>query len=153
MIDSDAGASRSLEDLPELARFFLRRYNIKFRKNVQGIAESTLDILSSYWWPENIRGSRTSSSAWSPSRTRTGSPTRICPTSCVAKLDTQDQAATDNLLERRALDLRAQLHRARGEVVMERDGHVASARHSAEHSQIQDGQTGDPPARTPDQSN
>ena len=36
-----------MEDLPELARFFLRRYNIKFRKNVQGIAESTLDILSS----------------------------------------------------------------------------------------------------------
>ena len=44
-----------MEDLPELARFFLRRYNIKFRKNVQGIAESTLDILSSYWWPGNIR--------------------------------------------------------------------------------------------------
>ena len=35
-----------LEDLPELARFFLRRYNVKFRKNVQGIADSTLDILS-----------------------------------------------------------------------------------------------------------
>ena len=36
-----------MEDLPELARFFLRRYDVKFRKNVQGIAESTLDILSS----------------------------------------------------------------------------------------------------------
>ena len=36
-----------LEDLPELARFFLRRYSVKFRKNVQGIADSTLDILSS----------------------------------------------------------------------------------------------------------
>ena len=44
-----------LEDLPELARFFLRKYSIKFRKNVQGIADSTLDILSSYWWPGNIR--------------------------------------------------------------------------------------------------
>jgi DNA-binding NtrC family response regulator len=44
-----------LEDLPELARFFLRRYSVKFRKNVQGIADSTLDILSSYWWPGNIR--------------------------------------------------------------------------------------------------
>ena len=43
------------EDLPELARFFLRKYSIKFRKNVQGIADSTLDILSSYWWPGNIR--------------------------------------------------------------------------------------------------
>jgi len=44
-----------IEDLPELARFFLRRYNLKFRKNVQGIADSTLRILSSYWWPGNIR--------------------------------------------------------------------------------------------------
>jgi len=44
-----------IDDLPELARFFLRRYSIKFRKNVQGIADSTLRILSSYWWPGNIR--------------------------------------------------------------------------------------------------
>jgi two-component system, NtrC family, response regulator len=44
-----------LEDLPELARFFLRRYNVKFRKNIQGIADSTLQILGSYWWPGNIR--------------------------------------------------------------------------------------------------
>ena len=34
-----------IEDLPELARFFLRRYNLKFRKNIQGIADSTLQIL------------------------------------------------------------------------------------------------------------
>jgi DNA-binding NtrC family response regulator len=44
-----------IEDLPELARFFLRRYNIKFHKNIQGIAESTLKILGAYWWPGNIR--------------------------------------------------------------------------------------------------
>ena len=44
-----------MEDLPELARFFLRRYNVKFRKNIQGIADSTLKILASYWWPGNIR--------------------------------------------------------------------------------------------------
>jgi two-component system, NtrC family, response regulator AtoC len=44
-----------IEDLPELARFFLRRYNTKFHKNVQGIADSTLHILSNYWWPGNIR--------------------------------------------------------------------------------------------------
>jgi two-component system response regulator AtoC len=44
-----------IEDLPELARFFLRRYNVKFRKNIQGIADSTLKILASYWWPGNIR--------------------------------------------------------------------------------------------------
>ena len=44
-----------IEDLPDLARFFIRRYNQKFRKNIQGIADSTLRILSSYWWPGNIR--------------------------------------------------------------------------------------------------
>ena len=44
-----------IEDLPELARFFLRRYNAKFRKNIQDIADSTLDILTAYWWPGNIR--------------------------------------------------------------------------------------------------
>jgi DNA-binding NtrC family response regulator len=44
-----------INDLPELTRFFLRRYNLKFRKNVEGIADSTLDILSQYWWPGNIR--------------------------------------------------------------------------------------------------
>jgi DNA-binding NtrC family response regulator len=44
-----------IEDLPELAQFFLHRYNVRFRKRVQGIADSTLRILSSYWWPGNIR--------------------------------------------------------------------------------------------------
>jgi DNA-binding NtrC family response regulator len=44
-----------LDDLPDLARFFLRRYNVKFKKNIQGIADSTMKILTSYWWPGNIR--------------------------------------------------------------------------------------------------
>src|SRR5688500_13910692 len=44
-----------MEDLPELARFFLSRYKVRFRKNIQGISDSTLRILSSYWWPGNIR--------------------------------------------------------------------------------------------------
>ena len=44
-----------IEDLPALAQFFLRRYNLKFRKNIQGIADSTMQILRSYWWPGNIR--------------------------------------------------------------------------------------------------
>ena len=44
-----------MDDMPDLARFFLRRYNVKFHKHVEGIAESTLDILRNYWWPGNIR--------------------------------------------------------------------------------------------------
>ena len=90
-----------LEDLPELARFFLRRYNIKFRKNVQGIADSTLDILSSYWRPGNIRELENlierlvavSDKDWI---TDEDLPYELH----VAKLDTQDQTSTDNLLER-----------------------------------------------------
>jgi len=89
------------EDLPELARFFLRKYSIKFRKNVQGIADSTLDILSSYWWPGNIRELENlierlvavSDKDWI---TDEDLPFELH----VAKLDTQDQASTENLLER-----------------------------------------------------
>jgi DNA-binding NtrC family response regulator len=44
-----------IDDLPELARFFLRRYSTRFRKNIDGIADSTIQILASYWWPGNIR--------------------------------------------------------------------------------------------------
>jgi DNA-binding NtrC family response regulator len=90
-----------LEDLPELARFFLRKYSIKFRKNVQGIADSTLDVLSSYWWPGNIRELENlierlvavSDKDWI---TDEDLPYELH----VAKLDTQDQASTENLLER-----------------------------------------------------
>jgi len=44
-----------VEDLPELAKYFLRRFNAKFRRNVTAIEPSTLRVLSSYWWPGNIR--------------------------------------------------------------------------------------------------
>ncbi len=44
-----------LEDLPELARFFVRRYNSKFRKQIRGVSESGIKVLSTYWWPGNVR--------------------------------------------------------------------------------------------------
>ena len=142
-----------LEDLPELARFFLRRYSVKFRKNVQGIAESTLDILSSYWWPGNIRELENlierlvavSDKEWI---TDEDLPYELH----VAKLDTQDQVVDGKSPGACALDIREELHRAGArEVLLERDGHRTSARHPVEHAQIQDGQAGDPPAGTPDQ--
>ena len=43
------------EDIPELTRFFLKRYTTRFRKPVLGIADSTVRTLQSYWWPGNIR--------------------------------------------------------------------------------------------------
>jgi DNA-binding NtrC family response regulator len=44
-----------IDDVPVLANFFLRRYSLKFRKNVEGIAETALETLKGYWWPGNIR--------------------------------------------------------------------------------------------------
>jgi DNA-binding NtrC family response regulator len=44
-----------IEDLPVLVDFFIRRYSARFHKPVRGIAESTLRMLSHYWWPGNIR--------------------------------------------------------------------------------------------------
>jgi DNA-binding NtrC family response regulator len=44
-----------VEDIPELVRFFLNRYNTRFRKQVHGISETALKVLQQYWWPGNIR--------------------------------------------------------------------------------------------------
>jgi DNA-binding NtrC family response regulator len=44
-----------LEDIPDLAEFFVRRHSTRFRKPVRGIADSTLRLLTHYWWPGNIR--------------------------------------------------------------------------------------------------
>ncbi|MFN7982582.1 MAG: sigma-54 dependent transcriptional regulator [Vicinamibacterales bacterium] len=43
------------EDIPQLAEFFLQRYNARFRKNIGGITEPTMAMLKKYWWPGNIR--------------------------------------------------------------------------------------------------
>jgi len=42
-------------DVPQLAEFFLRRYNTRFRKRIQGVTEPTMELLTKYWWPGNIR--------------------------------------------------------------------------------------------------
>jgi DNA-binding NtrC family response regulator len=43
------------DDIQQLAEFFLRRYNARFRKRIQGITDTTLSMLRKYWWPGNIR--------------------------------------------------------------------------------------------------
>jgi DNA-binding NtrC family response regulator len=43
------------EDIPQLVEFFLKRYDARFRKHVQGLTDSTMALLKSYWWPGNIR--------------------------------------------------------------------------------------------------
>jgi two-component system response regulator AtoC len=44
-----------VDDLPELASFFLQRYNTKFKKRILGIDQSAMRVLQAYWWPGNIR--------------------------------------------------------------------------------------------------
>ena len=42
-------------DIPQLAMFFLARFAKKFGKNIRSIPRATIDRLSSYSWPGNIR--------------------------------------------------------------------------------------------------
>ncbi|HXP81108.1 MAG TPA: sigma 54-interacting transcriptional regulator [Verrucomicrobiae bacterium] len=42
-------------DIPQLAMFFLARYSKKFGKNIEGMQRETLDRLTNYAWPGNIR--------------------------------------------------------------------------------------------------
>lgn len=44
-----------LEDLPELARFFLRRFGMTEGGSVDGIADETVKRLQRYPWPGNVR--------------------------------------------------------------------------------------------------
>jgi DNA-binding NtrC family response regulator len=44
-----------IEDVPALANFFLNRYSVRFRKPMEGIAETAIATLKNYWWPGNIR--------------------------------------------------------------------------------------------------
>ena len=43
------------EDIPDLVQLFLDRYNVRFRKQIRGISDSTLKILADQPWPGNIR--------------------------------------------------------------------------------------------------
>src|SRR3954447_6829065 len=43
------------DDIPDLAECFLRRYNARFRKQIQGISDPTMALFKKYWWPGNIR--------------------------------------------------------------------------------------------------
>ncbi len=44
-----------LRDLPQLVEFFLQRYNKRFKKGIVKLSQSTLETLSAYDWPGNIR--------------------------------------------------------------------------------------------------
>ncbi|MFZ3015201.1 MAG: sigma 54-interacting transcriptional regulator, partial [Nitrospira sp.] len=43
------------EDIPILVRYFTQHYAIRMKKNIQTVPTKTLDVLSRYAWPGNIR--------------------------------------------------------------------------------------------------
>lgn len=43
------------QDIPELAQYFLKNYNLTFKKNIKGITSKALTELQAYSWPGNIR--------------------------------------------------------------------------------------------------
>ena len=43
------------EDIPELARFFLKKYTNKLSKSVSDFVPEVLDLFNSYDWPGNVR--------------------------------------------------------------------------------------------------
>jgi len=43
------------EDIPELADFFIKKYNQEFGKRIKGVDDSAVKALAEYNWPGNIR--------------------------------------------------------------------------------------------------
>jgi len=43
------------EDIPELANYFLERYNQEFGKRIKGLDDAAIRALTDYHWPGNIR--------------------------------------------------------------------------------------------------
>ena len=54
LIDSPALQDRS-EDIPKLARHFLRHYAGMFQKPMDGIEPEAMELLQNYSWPGNVR--------------------------------------------------------------------------------------------------
>jgi two-component system response regulator AtoC len=43
------------EDIPELVDFFVGKFNKRLKKNIMGLEDSALGLLSQYRWPGNVR--------------------------------------------------------------------------------------------------
>jgi two-component system response regulator AtoC len=43
------------DDIPALLEHFIQHYNVKFRKNIQGLTKEADELLLNYDWPGNIR--------------------------------------------------------------------------------------------------
>lgn len=48
------------DDIPGMAEFFLRRFAVEHRRQIDGFGEDAIDAMTSYRWPGNIRELRNS---------------------------------------------------------------------------------------------
>jgi DNA-binding NtrC family response regulator len=106
---------------------------------VRGISGSALKILSSYWWPGNIRELENLIERLVAVSDKEWITDEDLPLEYhFAKLDSAPSGR--NALPGGLRHLRAQLHPAGArEVGLERHGHRPLPRHSPEHAQAQDG--------------
>ncbi|MBW2275637.1 MAG: sigma-54-dependent Fis family transcriptional regulator [Deltaproteobacteria bacterium] len=44
-----------IDAVPLLVDHFLQKYNEEYRKNLRGLTQSTMDVLTGYHWPGNVR--------------------------------------------------------------------------------------------------
>lgn len=43
------------EDIPILTKHFIKKFNLEYNKNIQGVSKKVLDLFMQYHWPGNIR--------------------------------------------------------------------------------------------------
>ena len=138
------------EDIPELAEFFLQRYNTRFRKQIGGIADPTMAMLQKYWWPGNIRELENLIERLVAVTDKDWITDEDLPLEFhFAQLEPQGSRSGQPVRGRHQ-HVRAQLHPARArEVRLERHGDGRVPRHPAQHAEVQDGQARRAAARAP----
>ena len=129
------------DDIPQLADFFLKRYNARFRKRIQGITDTTMAMLKKYWWPGNIRELENLIE-------------RLVAVSDKDYISEEDLPLEFHFAQLEPLglalrepvrggddDVRAELHSARArEVRLERDGDSRVSGRPSQYFEVQDGQ-------------
>ena len=129
------------EDIPQLAEFFLRRYNARFRKRIQGITDPTMAMLKKYWWPGNIRELENLIERLVAVSDKDYISEEDLPLEFhFAQLEPQGRTDRESV-RGRDQHVRAEFHPARArEVRLERHRHRRVPWNSAEYVEIQDGQ-------------
>ena len=139
------------DDIPQLADFFLRRYNTRFRKRIQGITDSTMAMLKKYWWPGNIRELENLIERLVAVGDKDYISEEDLPLEFhFAQLDRHKPGGDSLFDEATATFERNFILRALEKNAWNVTGTAEYSRHSPQHAEVQDGQAGRPsPRQTP----